>query len=185
VVGEFAAGAPDGRAVYPLQGIDMALYANWLACYGDMILHAAGVAVDGQGYCFVGASGAGKSTLTTTLAATAAVTVLGEDQVILRRINDQFWIYGTPWHENTDRCSPGGAPLEKLFFLNRTIGNGVEACGRIEGITRLLQTAFVPYYRPDAVDKILDNLGRLAEQVPFYTLGYQLGADVIRLIREA
>ena len=50
----------------------MMIYANWLAASGDVIVHAAGVAADGQGYAFVGPSGAGKSTLATCLAATTA-----------------------------------------------------------------------------------------------------------------
>jgi hypothetical protein len=185
VVGELGAGVSPEQGVYPLRDIDIVLYANWLAGYGDVILHAAGVAIDGRGYCFTGDSGAGKSTLAATLSSAPSVTVLGEDQVILRRLEGRFWIYGTPWHENPARCSPLGAPLEKLFFLQRGGDHGVQPLGPVEGVTRLLQTAFIPYYRRDAVSGILDNLSALATQVPFHALSFQLGADVMRLIREA
>lgn len=171
----------DADGLWPLQEMDIVLYANWLAARGDLILHAAGVAIDGAGFCFPGESRAGKSTLATALAESGA-KVLGEDTVILRRINGQFWIFGTPWHTDPSRCSPEGVPLAKLFFPDRKAPPRPVACPPVQGITRLLRTAFVPYYRSEAVPLILDNLAALAEAVPFLTLGYRLGTDVLPLI---
>lgn len=203
VIGEFSAVG----AGYPLDLLDILVYLNWIATSGDVILHAAAAMVDGQGVCFSGLSGAGKSTLTRALIAAAGQTrhrqsgpaqlehtrewpgckidVLAEDNVVLRCMEGQFWIYGTPWHLNPDMCSPFKAPLAKVFFLDRGAPQGVTPCRRLEGVTRLLQAAFVPYYRPEVVPGILDRLARLAEHVPFYTLNYRLGADVGALIRAA
>jgi len=185
VVGEFGASIRQGTALFPLQDMDIMLFPNWLAGFGNLILHAAGAEIDGRGYCFAGSSESGKSTLAAFLSETSSATVLGEDQVILRYLEGRFWIFGTPWHLNPALCSPLGVPLEKLFFLDRTSGHGVGPCGPLEGTARLLQTAFVPYYDRAAVTRILDTLARLAEQVLFYTLGYQLGADVLGLVRDA
>ena len=184
IIGEFRSMAAQGQTVYPLQDMDVVLYANWLANYGDLILHASGMAIDGRGYAFAGPAGSGKSTLVTALVG-APATVLGEDTVILRHKDGRFWIYGTPWHLDPERCSPEGVPLEKLFFLERRGGHSAQPLPPADGVARLLQTAFVPYYRPDAVSRILGTLSHLAGQVPFYTLGFQLGADVMQLIREA
>lgn len=184
IVGDFA-GEGNGLTIpYPLENLEIKLFVNWLAGYGDLILHAVGVDLVGAGACFAGSSGAGKSTLASALANSAA-TVLGDDQVVLRYREGQFWIYGTPWHQDPARCSPGGVPLEKLFFLDRTATPGVAPCPPLDGVSRLMQTAFVPYYRPEAVAAILDRLALLAQQVPFYTLNYRLGADVMTLIGEA
>lgn len=183
VLGDFS--SFDGEGLYPHQRLEIRLFANWLANFGDVILHAAGVAVGGRGYCFAGTGGVGKSTLAAALASDTTITVLGEDQVILRCLEDRFWIYGTPWHENPAMCSPLGVPLEKLFFLERTGEDGMAVCAPVDGVVRLLQTAFIPYYRAEAVSAILDRLALLARSVPFYTLSYRLGADVWGLIREA
>jgi hypothetical protein len=133
----------------------------------------------------VGPSGAGKSTLADQISSRHAVTVLGEDQVIVRWRDGRFLVYGTPWHTNPARCSSGGVPLKKLFFVDRAKEHGVEPCRRLAGIERLLQDAFVPYYDPPGVTRILDHLASLAELVPFFTLSYNLGDDVLALIREA
>jgi hypothetical protein len=175
----------NGPGVYPLQGLDILLFVNWLASYGDVILHASGLVIDEKGYAFLGAAGAGKSTLAASLAANPQAIVLGEDQVILRYLEGRFWIYGAPWHENPAMCSPLRVPLEKLFFLDRTGSQGAVPCKSLDGVTRLLQTAFIPYYRPELMPNILDRFDLLAKQVPFYLLNYALGSDVKKLILTA
>jgi hypothetical protein len=181
VLGDFASSTELGS--FPLQDIDIRLFVNWLAGLGDLVLHAAGVAIDGRGYCFIGSSGAGKSTLAATLSKITSVTVLGEDQIILRFLGGQFWMFGTPWHIDLNMCSPLGVPVEKFFFLDRFANQPLESITPIDGITRILQTAFFPYYRSDAVGPILDRLKILAQIVPFYILAYRFGADIYELIR--
>lgn len=172
-----------GKFVYPLfHDLEIVFFVNWLGSLGDIILHASGVILDGKGYAFIGSAGAGKSTLAATLAKEGAVTNLGEDQVILRMRDGQFWIYGTPWHLNPEMCSPQGVRLEKLFFLERNGKYATEPIKPTDGITRILQTAFVPYYRPALVSCIMDHLVLLAEEVPFRSLSYPLGSDVLKLI---
>jgi hypothetical protein len=183
VLGDFSLSV--GADFYPLQNLEIKLFVNWLASFGDTILHASGVVVNRKGYAFIGPAGAGKSTLAASLSTDQSIMVLGEDQVILRYMEGCFWIYGTPWHQNPAMCSPDGAPLEKLFFLDRNAQRGVETLTPLDGITRLLQTAFIPYYRPELVSNILDRLTILAERIQFYSLSYQLGSDVWKLIRAA
>ncbi len=172
------------RRIYPLQSIDIRIAVNWLANFGDLILHASGVAVGSQGYCFIGPSGAGKSTLIKNLADQGELLILGEDQIILRYLFGQFWIFGTPWHEHEDRCSPIGVPLRKVFFLDRHQTPGIKTCPTTEGVTKILQTAFVPYYLPDKLRRIMDQLNLLGAQIPFYRLSYQLGTTVLPTIIE-
>lgn len=172
------------REIYPLESIDIRIAVNWLANFGDLILHASGVAVGSHGYCFIGASGAGKSTLTRDLADQGELTILGEDQIILRYLSGQFWIFGTPWHEHEDRCSPIGVPLRKVFFLDRHQNPGIRKYPASDGVTKILQTAFVPYYLPDKLPRIMDQLSLLSAKIPFYQLSYQLGTPVLPAIIE-
>lgn len=173
-----------GREIYPLESIDIRIAVNWLAKCGDLILHASGVAMGSQGYCFIGTSGAGKSTLIKNIADQGELTILGEDQIILRYLSGQFWIFGTPWHEHEDRCSPIGVPLKKIFFLDRHQRPGIRKYPASEGVTKILQTAFVPYYLPEKLPKIMDQLSLLSAKIPFYQLSYQLGTTVLPAIIE-
>ncbi|HPS41188.1 MAG TPA: hypothetical protein PK040_01200 [Anaerolineaceae bacterium] len=168
--------------VYPLGSIDIRIMVNWLAQTGDVLLHAAGISVQGNGYCFIGQSGAGKSTLMANLPQDDRLTILGEDQVILRKQGEAFWIYGTPWHEHADRCSPLGVPLRKVFFLDRTQQEPLIPVAKMECVAKILNTAFIPYYLPDVIPLILDNLARLSDIIPVYHLKYVIGSDVLSLI---
>lgn len=170
------------QAVYPLSSIDIRIMVNWLAGFGDLILHAAGVSVKDRGYCFIGEAGTGKSTLASALAIHESVTVLGEDQVILRYLDGQFWIFGTPWHEHVEMCSPIGVPLKKIFFLDREMEQESKLVSPSEGVTRILQTAFVPYYLPDKVQMIMGRLSLLGGVIPFFRLNYKLGSDILPFI---
>jgi len=185
----FSSGTIEGRFlkngvkdIYPLQSMGIVLYANWLAQFGDLILHAAGIAVNGKGFAFIGPSGAGKSTLMKHVLSQNSGIVLGEDQVVLRFIHDRFWIYGTPWHERPEMCDPVSVPLERLFFLDRNQRQVTLKISAIAGVQRLLQTAFIPFYRADRIPLILDQLAKLSEHVPFYSLAYCLGTDILSII---
>jgi len=177
---EFSDKLVDG--FYPLQDMDMKLFVNWLARFGDIILHASGISIDDKGYAFAGPAGVGKSTLAELLSKKPGLTVLGEDQVVLRYLDGRFWIFGTPWHENPAMCSPMGVPLEKMFFLERDLQPGIVPVKPVEGFTKILQTAFIPFYRQDLLPGILNCLEQLSKQVPFQSLTYQLGTDPSSLI---
>ena len=100
--------------------------------------------------------------------------MLGEDQVILRWLDDQFWIFGTPWHRDINRCSPKGIPFSGMYFLDRGMPVGKTALSPVEGVTRVLQTAFTPFYRSECMPKIMDTLSNLAQVVPMFTLHWPL-----------
>lgn len=174
----------ESNKIRPLsQDLEIVLFSNWLAKFGDVILHASGFSNDGKGYVFAGDAGVGKSTLAAQFLADPAFSILGEDQVILRLKNGQIWVYGTPWHINHQMCTSKGVPLERLYFLERYGINQIKPITSTDGIKRLLQTAFIPYYRPDAVEAIFERFVLLSEKIPFMSLSYQLGEDVWNLIR--
>jgi len=175
--------AVEGR--FPLNTLDIIIYSNWLANRGDLLLHSSGIAINGKGYAFVGRSGAGKSTLVAKLAEDCRVTVLGEDQVALRYLNGAYWIFGTPWHLDLDKCSPIGVPLQEIFFLDREAAKILTPLQPHQGFMRLMQTAFIPYYRLPQVSLIMDNLERLSLEIPFSLLAYRLGDDIIKTVLDA
>ena len=169
----------EGKPFYPLSSIDIRIMVNWLALFGYLVLHAAGAAYHGEGYCFVGRSGIGKSTLAEKLMEDADIEILGEDQVILRYLDGEFWIFGTPWHERDKMCSPNGVPLRKVFFLEREGKLGVTEIPSAKAMEFLLQTAFIPYYLSEKMPLILERLALLCEKVSLHQYHYELGSDIL------
>ena len=70
-------------------------FSNLFATFGDLILHASGFIYEDKGYIFTGHSGAGKSTLIRQFLNRPEFTVMGEDQVVLRFINNNFCLWNT------------------------------------------------------------------------------------------
>lgn len=174
-----------GQGFRPVWNLEIRLFSAWLASFGDVILHASGIKVNDKGYVFIGESGAGKSTLAEVLSRNPSVTILGEDQIILRYLEDRFWVFGTPWHLDPTMCSPQGAPLEKLFFLDRSQSTQLKEIKPMDGMKSLLQNAFIPYYRQEWIPAIMDRFEKLIKIVPCFLLSYQLGTDPWQSIRDA
>ncbi len=183
IIGDFK--ASNGKMAYPLQYIDIVIFSNWLANFGDLLLHASGIIWEGEGYCFIGHSGAGKSTLARDLREEHGLTVMGEDQIVLRKLDGQLMVFGTPWHETADMCAYGGVPLKKIFFLNRSASQIVSRVNRSDAVLRLLQTAFYPIYRPEIIGGIMDRLIELSDRVDFFELAYERGSDILSEILKA
>ena len=65
---------------------------------GRMLLHAAVLEYDGNGYAFLGKSGTGKSTHTGLwLKHVPSSKIVNGDKPILQYVDPQFIVYGTPW----------------------------------------------------------------------------------------
>lgn len=170
---------------YPLKYIDIVIFSNWLANYGDLLLHASGIIWEGEGYCFIGHSGAGKSTLVRDLREEHGLKVMGEDQIALRKIDERLMVFGTPWHETPQMCTYGGVPLKKIFFLNRGAKQVVSRVDGSAAVIKLLETAFYPLYRPEIIGGIMDRLIGLNDRVEFFELAYERGSDVLTDILNA
>ena len=176
----------DGIAAKALESLSISLEDVWVQAGGHIILKEVTLDIQpGEHIAIVGPSGAGKSTIVRNIAGESPVTLLGEDQLFLRLVNDRFWIYGTPWHEDPDACSPLGVPLEKVFFLDRNSEQRFRSISPVEGMTTILRTAFIPYYRQELIPGIMDRLVQFSTHVPFFSLSYQLGEKISKTILDA
>lgn len=171
------------KAIFPLQDLDIIMMVNWLSAFGDVLLHASAVVLDGKGYAFIGRSNQGKSTIAKIFQKNHKALVLGEDTVVLRYLDGQFWIFGTPWHVNPKMCSPQGFPLATLFSLSKGSGNRLELMQPAQAVASVLKTAFIPFYRTELLPGILDRLERLTHQIPVYELSYMLDQDPLQIIQ--
>lgn len=161
--------------------LEIVFYVNWLGLYGDLLLHAAAVRIGEDGYAFIGQAHAGKSTLARVLSEDKSVKVFGEDQVVLRFIDGEFWLFGSPWHFYSSLFAPDGVRLKGLFFLDGKGKTDSLLLEPLRGVSGIMQTAFIPYYDPAAVERIMDRLGQLSELVPFQTFGFDLNEDPQKL----
>ncbi|MDH3446133.1 MAG: hypothetical protein OEN50_19575, partial [Deltaproteobacteria bacterium] len=110
---------PADRAIYPLEyPLDELVLMHLLARGRGAEVHACGVVDDlGNGHLFIGQSGGGKTTMARLWEKQKGITILSDDRIVLREIENRIWMYGTPWHGEASLAEASRAPLKRIYFL--------------------------------------------------------------------
>ena len=134
--------------------------------YKDTVLiHASLVRQNGYGYAFHAISGTGKSTqVSMWLRHLPNCDLMNDDNPVIRVIDDQPYIYGSPWSGKTPCYRNIKAPLGALTRIDRDDHNWVEPLSPIEAFTSVLPSCSslkwdVPTYHRvgDTVSKIVQK----------------------------
>jgi hypothetical protein len=166
---------------YPL---DELLFTNFLALGKGTEVHACGVTdSQGRGHLFVGQSTAGKTTIARLWESEPDITVLSDDRIILRRIENRIWMYGTPWHGEAMLASPSRSPVAAVYFLEKGQKNELAAQKPSDSISRLFACSFPPFYNRDALDFTLSFLEDVVNNVPCYELKFTPDKRVVEFIK--
>jgi hypothetical protein len=111
------------RLQYVAQTSVKTVFALLLERFDGFLVHASGVAINGQGYLFAGASGVGKTSVAQRLAHRAVV--LADDAVAVRWDGEVFRAFATPWNLDFPQQSGRrgvarhGVPLAGICFLQQ------------------------------------------------------------------
>ena len=175
-------GEPSALALnYPS---DQSLLTNRLLRLGAVVLHACGVVLDGRGYVFCGRSGIGKTTMARMWRDRGA-TLLNDDRIILRVINDEVRLYSSPWHGEEREVKAGNVPLAGLFHLSQAAEHRLTPItGALPG-ARLVATAIAPFYAADGIQLLLEQADRITQLTPSYDLAFKRTPSVINLCLKA
>jgi hypothetical protein len=174
------------EAIYPLEyPLDELMIDNFLARGRGVEVHACGI-VDscGQGHLFVGQSTAGKSTMARLWEDEPGVIVLSDDRIILRKMENTIWMYGTPWHGDAGLASPVRTPLTAVYFLEKGQKQELIPQKPSDSISRLFACSFPPFYNHEAIDFTLGFLECVVRNVPCYELKFIPDKSVVELIQE-
>lgn len=160
---------------YPL---DQILLMYFLARKEGALIHAAGVEYNGRGFIFPGRSGAGKSTLSRQLAACNKISLLSDDRVVVRKTNDTFKAFGTPWAGEGGIAINKHVPLSGIFFISHAGYNEIEEIKPRKALEKLLPVVSIPWYDPEVLDKVLLFCDDLISSVPAYDLSFKPGVEI-------
>ena len=158
------------------------LMMNYLARVGGIIAHACGIDYHGKGILFVGESGAGKSTLTKIFNQNRKVEILSDDRIIMRKENDSYWIYGTPWHGDAKFASPAKVKLEKVFFIKHGQENSVKAVMGTFPVLQFLKASFPPYWDKSCMQFAMGFFNDLVAAVPCRELSFVPDSTIIDFV---
>lgn len=163
---------------------DQILLARLMANRWGCFLHSSGVIINGAGVLFIGHSGAGKSTamdLVINSGDNIAISVkhLCEDRNIVRRLNDDWYVFGTWNHYQNPRVSSASAPLRMICFLEQANENKLTRINDRKAITKhMLECIVKPFVTPDWWEKIFEILDLLSQEVPCYFMQFDKSGEI-------
>jgi hypothetical protein len=173
-------------AVYPYPlgpPLDRVLFVNIITQGLGVMMHACGVVHNGSGYIFAGPPEAGKTTIARLWSKFSDATVLGDECLILRKKDERFWVYGTPWVGEAGLCSPVGVPAEGMFFIRHDPVNVLTPLAPERAMERLLAQSLLTPYDASAAGFGLDFCLGFVSGVPTFDFGFAPEESAVRLIQ--
>ena len=175
---------PNGQFMDPFFGPTLEIMMiNYLAQGYGVIIHACGIDCGGKGMLFAGESGAGKSTLANLWNLDAGAAVLSDDRTIIREVDGEFWMFGTPWHGEAKFGSPGGVKLENIYFLRHGKENAVQPSSAADTVTKLLQCSFPSYWDSAAMEFTMALFEGLATRISCSDLVFKPDESALEMIK--
>ncbi|PYP86426.1 MAG: hypothetical protein DMF61_13150 [Blastocatellia bacterium AA13] len=156
-----------GAAIYPLEyPLDELIVLNWLALGRGVEMHSCGlIDSDGRGRLFAGQSGAGKTTTARLWENIDGVKILSDDRIILRKIGEEIWMHGTPWHGDAELASPAKARLDHIYFIKHGPENRLAELSKANAIARLFACSFPPFHSSEGLDFTLGFMSEVVASV--------------------
>lgn len=144
-----------------------------LVNYNGFYLHSSAIVKDGKAYLFSGPSGVGKSTHTRfwqSIFGEENARVINDDKPALRRIDDQWIAYGTPWCGKDGININDKAPIAGVCFLKQAEKNSIRRMGKFEAMQRILGQTIYKFQDAEQLDKLLKSLEDFLDKIPVYEL---------------
>ena len=173
-----------GKFVFPISyPMGELLMTNLLGTGYGIMLHSCGLIDRGNGIVFAGIGNAGKTTTARLWNNNPGVRVLNDDHTILRKIDGQFRVYGTPWHGQGGFALAEDAPIKKMFILKHAPSNQAVRLSPVQAVADLLVRTFAPLGSAPAMDFTLQFLDELCQAIPCYELGFVPDQSAVEYIR--
>ncbi len=154
-------------------------YETFLHFKGFM-LHSSGVCVDGYAYLFSADPGTGKSTHTDLwLKYIPGAEIINDDKPAIRLIDDNIYVYGTPWSGKTDQNKNMRMPIGAIVFIERSEDNWIKEITPKEAIPLILGQTIRPT-NPQLMNKLLDTLDTVLTHVKVYRFGCNISEDAVK-----
>jgi len=133
------------------------------------LIHSCGLARDKNSYLFPGPSGCGKTTISRL---SQGFLVLSDEFICVRKIQNQIFIYSTPWQGKHQKRYP----LRRIFFPSRSENLRFERLEAAAAIAEIFPNIIYPYYNKKLSSRIMDFLLQIVRRTPCYRMYFSLSS---------
>lgn len=157
-------------------------FSEAVASMNCILFHGSALSVHDEGYLFGAPSGTGKSTHARLYRQVYgdAVQMINDDKPLLRKQNDDFIIYGTPWDGKHHLSNNISVPLKGICFLKQGAENRIRRLSMPEAFTSCLGQV----YRPGdegILRNVLALVQALVVRIPVFEMYCTISEEAVRL----
>ena len=163
---------------YPELSLDDCLYIylskslnSNLLKYDGLVLHSSAVAYENKAYLFSANSGTGKSTHTGLWkTAFKGAFIVNDDKPIIRLIDDEFYVCGTPFSGSSDLNENVMVPLQAICFIDRDSENSISLIEDKANVIFRFLSQTIRRAGNEKSEKVLYLLDKILKEIPVYNL---------------
>ena len=142
------------------------------------MIHASVTTFEGKGYVFLGRSGTGKSTHSSLwLKHIEGTELLNDDNPVLRVVDGQVRVYGSPWSGKTPCYKNKDLPLGGIVRLSQAPHNKIERLSPLMSYTALMPSCSCMRWDRGATDALHRSIEKVITKVPCWHLECLPDAD--------
>lgn len=169
-------------ARYGLNNCMMMSYAFSTATKQTLLMHSSVIRKDGYGYMMTAPSGTGKSTHTHLWYENIpGCDLMNDDNPIVRVIDGQAIIYGSPWSGKTPCYRNINAPIGGIVRIKQEPKNSIRRMNVIESFATLLPAMSSMKWDKRVYGGVCDTVTALVASVGVYELGCLPNAEAALL----
>ncbi len=147
------------------------------------LLHSAAIKANGSGYVFFGPSQSGKSTIARL--ANSTHEVLSDELNIIRRIDGEFRVFGTPFiGTNSAEGINNNSCLKGLFFPYKDTTTYLKRMDKSNVLCQLLTNTLFFGCQDHLAEQLFSWCTILVDNIPCFELHFTLDNSFLRLIND-
>ena len=149
----------------------MILFAFRTAGMSTLEMHASVTVKDGKGFLFLGKSGTGKSTHSSLwLKNIPGTHLLNDDNPIVRFLDGEARVYGSPWSGKTSCYRNEDYPIGAIVKISRAPYNAIQRLNPLESIASIASASSGLRAIRSVTDSLFSTISSLVETVPCYVM---------------
>ncbi len=155
------------------------IFCTKLLSFDGFMLHASAVVVGNKAYLFSAPSGTGKSTHTSLWLETFGkdgAYILNDDKPVIRIIDGEIRVFGTPWSGKTDQNRNAEVSLGGICFLERSSENWIKEVSDKDALYGILNQTIRPHNERE-MTRLLEVLDKALKHIKVWQMGCNISKD--------
>ncbi len=173
-----------GLVEFSLNNALMLMYTFRTSKDNTLMTHASVIRYNDEGYMFLGRSGTGKSTHSRMwLENIEGATLLNDDNPIVRVVDGEVYIYGSPWSGKTPGYKNEVVPLKGVVRIVRAPHNKAVRLGTLQAYASLKPSCSCMRWDRESTDALHKTVEKVISKVACWNMECLPDPDAARTCR--